>query len=510
MALYWKTIVLVVGAIGVAWMIVMPWLADAKEKRWLTSIAIAAAGCVAISFTSVPYLIAVPLFGVVIAALLAQRIPAAAVLILMVALLPSAEMPITNVAGVGVLFILSVPLFASLALLVTAGVRQPAKLPFELTGAGLISIVFLAIYSWLEMRGSPVTTIARVVAQRVITFGVPCLILSQYRTERPEFLIKALFFATIAASLIMVVEIVRVLPIYRGVIELRGGELSTDWGMLMRSGRFRALGPFRHALEASIFMGVAITMAAAMWMAGRRSPWVLLSALFAIAGLATTGSRSGMLAAGTGLLVLFVIRRNFAMAAVTLVAGYGVSKIYAMNATADQIANSEYRLNMLLNMPPLLKGHFLLGNNQAIASGLFDDFIQGEGIVDFVNAYLGILAIGGMLSLGLFLASIGAMAWSWKRLKAAQPTPDELMLGQALIASIGAIAMALTVSSGFSDAFLLMFVLGGVLVGLRRQAESAMRARRRAAARAVREDRGLADPANPGDRVGGFVAVRQG
>lgn len=111
--------------------------------------------------------------------------------------------------------------------------------------------------------------------------------------------------------------------------------------------------------------------------------------------------------------------------------------------------NVEYRADLLTNALPVIERNLLFGSTDYLSAPELQIMIQGEGIIDVVNSYVGVALNFGVLGLVLF---IGAFVAAFSQLKrgrrfARQVGPEAVVLGRALGGTIAAIMLIIYTAS---------------------------------------------------------------
>lgn len=140
------------------------------------------------------------------------------------------------------------------------------------------------------------------------------------------------------------------------------------------------------------------------------------------AGLFAIQSRTGWLGAVAGCVGVLLARRGVAgmvgpVAALSLLLGgvYGVTLVNTRAAdllgfSADAKGSSEYRDRLFDRGIEIIHQNPVIGQPPSAVIRQMEDLRQGEGIIDFVNGYLGIALFSGLAGLALFAGGIAGQA----------------------------------------------------------------------------------------------------
>jgi hypothetical protein len=119
--------------------------------------------------------------------------------------------------------------------------------------------------------------------------------------------------------------------------------------------------------------------------------------------------------------------------------------------TVEQ-GNVEYRADLLTNALPVIERHLWFGSAHFLEAPELQVMMQGEGIIDIVNSYVGVALHSGVIGLALFAGAFVTALFQLRRgIRLARPAgQDAAVLGRALWATLAAIMLIIyTVSSIF-------------------------------------------------------------
>ncbi len=324
---------------------------------------------------------------------------------------------------------------------------------------------YLCLLSALSFREGNVTSALRTVLSLWVDIFLPYYVASR-SIRNEEGLKNALSGFVIAAmvlSLVAAFEVFRSWKLYSAVLGALGVNDRMFGGYLMRSGLLRpnasvgnsivlgyvlvvALGFFlyvreylstrRHRLLGGAVLGVGIVASLS------RGPWVGAIFLFAIYLL--TGpkpfKRLGSLVLSAG---------GFFLALNILPGGQVLIDMLPLVGNVEQ-GNVEYRADLLTSALPVIERNILFGSYNFLDAPELQVMIQGEGIIDVVNSYIGVALYSGLMGLVFFVgAFLFALRELWRGVRIArQYSPRLVLLGRALLATVAAIMLIIyTVSS---------------------------------------------------------------
>jgi O-antigen ligase len=211
-----------------------------------------------------------------------------------------------------------------------------------------------------------------------------------------------------------------------------------------------------HVKSKAIHLGVVALLWLGLLVAYGRGPWLGAVAIyFAFAAVAPRGI-SGVFKA-TAVFVL--------IGAAIFASPLGDRIVKVLPVFGSSVDESvTYRQRLVERSWQLIQDRPLLGDQYALSK--MEDLRQGEGIVDFVNAYAQVALFYGFIGLSLFLSIILlALSKAYRKVKKwARSDPDLSLLGASLVACIvGTLVMIAACS--FIGAYAQMFyVLSGLAV----------------------------------------------
>ncbi|MET0374278.1 MAG: hypothetical protein ABW128_08470, partial [Rhizorhabdus sp.] len=311
------------------------------------------------------------------------------------------------------------------------------------------------------------------IARNIASYGIPYLlsfhVLSRVRIERPELVLRLLVLAAAGAGLLCIFETVRHWPLYAGVMGVKNELWTIDaprvW--LERGGIARAYGPFSHPLTGGAMLGLAAVGAWGLWLSRQRPAPVLLLGIAIMIGLASTLSRSGLVAVAVGIMTFQMLRGRYLLALLVPLVGFVTIFALPILGGGDAQSSTNYRLELITGIPRALGDRVWLGYREAIPEGLLDKFIQGQGIVDLVNAYIAIIVEGGIISLIPFVLFLFSAYTHYRAIRRLNPDKEQLLLAQTLISIQTAIIVALALLSSWVAPMQFSFFTVAMLIALR-------------------------------------------
>lgn len=326
-------------------------------------------------------------------------------------------------------------------------------------------IGYLSVLSLLAFRDGNVTNGVRIVLSTWVDIFLPYYVASRSlrNEERFRHAMAGYVIAAMILSLVALFELARGWKLYQSVLGPLGVNEHMFGHYLMRSGLLRptasvgnsitlgyvllvALGFFLYLKEylgkpAQRYAGITL-ISIGVIASLSRGPWV--GAALLVSAFILTGSqpiRRLMLAVTLGVAGLLFLSQ--------LPGGRILVDALPFIGTIEQ-GNVEYRANLVTAALPVIERNLLLGSNDFLDAPELQVAIQGEGIIDVVNSYLGVILYSGFTGLVFF---VGSFAFAGLLTRNAQKVAKRLggslsVLGRSLLAILISTALVIyTVSS---------------------------------------------------------------
>lgn len=390
-----------------------------------------------------------------------------------------------NVPGFGLInyFVsLNQPQLLALLLLVPAGFflsRQKNTLRLGATPADKLLLAYVLLVGLLQLREANLTSSLRGGYYLVMGAVLPYYVASRAPRHLRDFRIVMLAFVGAAALLgiLAVFETVKHWNLYSSLTR----SLGLSWGFggyLGRDGLLRASG----SLGQPLVLGYVMAIGLGFWLFLRpgRQPSARAEAplLMMASGLAASLSRGPWVGAVVILLVfiwtgpravrhtaLLMALAALGMGALSLTsAGQKALNLMPFIGRLDEF-NVTYRQQLLDNALTVIERHFWLGSVDYLQTPEMQSMIQGEGIVDIVNSYLGVALDHGAIGLALFAGFFVTLAWQLWRAQRRLPQIDEnRFLGRALLATLVGIAVMISAVSSIGVIPFVYWLVAGLCV----------------------------------------------
>lgn len=327
---------------------------------------------------------------------------------------PPAAAPIPGLGLVNFLLQVDHPRLLSLLLLLPLAIalRRKPSAPGTPWPDRLFFAYLLLTAALVLARSASLTNGARGVVYLLIDAFLPYYVMSRALadTEKLKDALAAFCVSGAVLAAIGIFEALKHWLLYRALLD----HWSADFGMgnyLLREGVLRAV----TTTGQPIVLGYVLMVALGSLLALRSQlrPGLRTTLLFALllGGLAATLSRGPWLGAAATVFAFWAtanasrMRMGLAIAAVAGLALLLDMQLPSLSLVRDVDASTvEYRYELLSKSMQVIGEHPWLGSDQYVQRLAANGMLQGEGIVDIVNTYLGVALATGWIGLLLFVA----------------------------------------------------------------------------------------------------------
>ncbi len=285
---------------------------------------------------------------------------------------------------------------------------------FDLAAAAIILLLVTAL-----ARGATATHFLRVAINILFDLGLPYFIVSRGAGSLVAMREMRLWLGAgaIALSAILIYEVSRAWPIYNQLYV--NYMVPIEYFVKSRGGLLRAAGPFLESTSAAFVMAICTF---ALWLARdafRSRAHHLLALAIAIVGLMAPQSRGAWMGLLLAVVVAMAYRGQYlrifrlalaaggAWLALTIAAQSSPALSESLGLSGASSETSDYRRMLLARGLEEFRDSPLFGFALRDITARLSDLRQGEGIVDFVNAYLWVLLISGIAGLVVFVIGYG-------------------------------------------------------------------------------------------------------
>jgi hypothetical protein len=408
--------------------------------------------------------------------------------------LPMAYIKIPGFGVLNFIFELSHARVLSLLILLPAFLALRKQNDYVSFGRGgsadKVLAAYLILVSALYLREFTLTNNLRQIFYLFIDVFLPYIVISRSLKTMQNFrdALLSLVLAIMVLAPLAVFEYLKFWLVYRSLPDSLGmyGEMG---GYMARDGMLRTVVSAGHSIALGYLMVVGLGLFLYMQSAIKQKFIRWLGMILLAIGLITPLSRGPWVGAVVLLIVFIATGRNpvprlmsLALAAMlalflvsTLPGGEKVLNLLPFIGTTDQF-NVDYRDRLLTNSIIVIERNFWFGSTDFRETPEMIAMIQGEGIVDLVNTYLGIGLDKGMIGLSLFVAFFAQAALGILRGMRSIPNrnSEEHLLGRALLATLMAILVIIFTVSSVTIIPIVYWSIAGVCVAYPRMVRKHM------------------------------------
>ena len=348
-----------------------------------------------------------------------------AVYLLLACTLPPVSLALGGIGGINYILNLDHIRVAALVLLTWAAVELPSLKPVRRSVSflwiDLLVVGYQCLKFGLAMPHSTGTTLLRLLVEAMLDILLPYFVVTRsIRTlSDARFAIGHLFIGLVFVASVGVAETVIQHNVYSGLQSIYDVRWQQTYA-LMRGNLLRVQATTQQPIILAFMMLYGLALG--YWLNGTRWRRLSVVALFAtfLITLAATFSRGPWLAAGLIMLSILAMQRIPARAFRVLLVLVILGSVGLKIAGADQqvvaalgaifgsqeadLSSIEYRRQLLDTSLALIQQSPWLGVPNYAAQ--MQSLKQGEGIIDVVNSYLGIMLDSGVVGLAIYLLPV--------------------------------------------------------------------------------------------------------
>lgn len=419
------------------------------------------------------------------AVLLAQRftpVNALAAYCLLLFTVPAAAIDIPGFGLINYFFTLNQPRLLSLVLLAPAAItlsNEPDRARLGKTLPDKLVLSYLALAAVLQLRESNITSTLRGCFYLVIDVLLPYYVASRALQQMTDFrrVLQAYVMAAALLGILAIFETLRHWNLYAAMTNALGlGWGST--GYLSRDGLLRANGSVGQAIVLGYVMATGLGLWLYLQWGQRPSARKLTPALLMVGGLLAALSRGPWVGAIAIALVFFWTGqnrwRNIIKMSVAGVIGLGLLSLFGSGrkfisflpfiGTVDR-GNIDYRQRLLDNALIVIDRNFWLGSTDYRETPEMQSMIQGQGIIDIVNTYIGVALNYGVIGFTLFFGFFTLILWRlWHTQSRLSLDDEQRILGCCLLATLSGIVLMISSVSSIIVVSYIYWVISGASV----------------------------------------------
>lgn len=289
-----------------------------------------------------------------------------------------------------------------------------AKCRVEWDAVALSIVVLLALAA---ARDGSASHILRILVKGMLDLGLPYYILSRGLRDAGELRAAMLWLAAggITVAAIMYFEMLKGWPLYGALYDLY--EVNTTILIKSRGGMLRAGGPFVESTTGAMLLSLCILALYCSADSFRNRNYYYIALFLALIGLIPPQSRGAWVGLACAVAITDWLRGRIGqltakisilgslLFALFLVAHFSPFLSAFLGVSGDGAETNDYRrLLFERGLEEFLKNP-LTGYSTSELSFRLADLRQGEGIIDFVNAYIWIMLISGIGGIIIFVNS---------------------------------------------------------------------------------------------------------
>jgi hypothetical protein len=373
-----------------------------------------------------------------------------------------------DLPGLGIMehfFSLDHPRLLALVLLLPffISARSSSLIPLGKLHSDKFLILFIILATFLEIRGTTFTdALRRGFGAFFLDMFLPYYFASRVVKSMDD--IKRAFtiltMVTFIAALIGLFEWVKHWSMFFALPDVLGAH--RFGGYMSRGGSMRAVSSLGHPIVFGLVLAASLgaflvvsnsvknkrfhkigmfTILAALFVSGSRGPW--LGAVFFGSIFSLTGDKPAKR------MVYLLVTLMMVVGALAVIPG--AEKYYNMLPFlgTTEAENVEYRQRLFTNSMIVIGHYPFFGSVTFMETPEMLAMIQGEGIIDIVNTYIGMALNYGYVGLGLFISTflsiVYAIYTNMKRLK--DKTGETYYIGRCVLASLISILFTITTVS---------------------------------------------------------------
>lgn len=396
--------------------------------------------------------------------------------------IPAFEQQIPGV-GIDHFFPMSYPRLLSLTLLLPIFLSKSENITFGKTWPDKIILAVVLLSFFLALRGTSFTNTLRIGITSFLDIFLPYYAASRVVKDMNQLkkVMIAFVIGCLIAAVIAIFEFTKSWILYNNL----GDALGVDWSMggyMERGANIRAISSLSHPLALGYVMMIALGFYLFLAPTIKSKIIRLLGIGVLSAGLFVTLSRGPWLGGialiivflGTGpnifkRFIIFILVALLTLPALKIIPGGNkIIDILPFIGTSEQF-NVDYRAKLLENSIKVIIKNPLFGVYDARKEPEMQELIQGEGIIDIVNTYLGVALSRGLVGLALFVGFFLLVLLSThKTMRNLPKRSEEHLCGRSLISCLIAILVTIYTVSGISIIPIIYWSIGGLMLSYSR------------------------------------------
>lgn len=288
--------------------------------------------------------------------------------------------------------------------------RARCRIEWDIIVLSVVLMISLAV-----ARDTSISHHFRALAETSLDLALPYYIVSRGLRTSDELRSSMLWLGAggVVLAALLVFEVWKAWPIYQELY--RAFELPTLLLVKVRAGLIRAGGPFVEPTSVAMVLAMCTL---ALYLSRdyfrNRNAYMVVMAV-AVVGLIMPQSRSAWIGVGIAIAAADVLRGHYAkFGRKAFLAGGAISCLFlaaqfspylseTLGLSGGSSASSDYRRLLFNRGLEEFANHPILGHSMQELRPRILDLVQGEGIIDFVNTYIWVMLIAGVVGLVIFI-----------------------------------------------------------------------------------------------------------
>ena len=358
--------------------------------------------------------------------------------------------------------------------------RQTNVLPFGRTAADKCLLGYIMLQLLLQFSVSSLTALVRYSIYSFLDIFLPYYVASRglrdihyYRDALTTLVLAIVIMAPIAvfeylrhwllySELAGSMGVVDGMGSYMGRSEALRAQASTGHSIVLGYAVTVALGALlyvRRLFSSKALVVLALILLFATFVAtGARGPWVGAAAVLAVV-LITGPDRMMRISKGLLIVVPVVI--------ILSLTPFGINLFETLPFIGSvDIESIDYRRRLFDISMVVIWQNPLFGAFDYLVNPTMQELIQGDGIIDVVNSFLGVALTYGFVGLALFCGVFACAGISvWRVLRTTETTSELSLLGRSLLAMLAGILVTIVTVSSIGFIPWMYWIVAGMCVG---------------------------------------------
>lgn len=401
---------------------------------------------------------------------------------LLLFVVPAADIKVPGFGLINYFFTVNQPRLLSLVLLVPAAIalrNKQNQLRIGSTAADKLLIGYIILTGALQLREANITSTLRGCFYLITDIFLPYYVASRALQHTNDFrkILQAFSIAIALLGILAFFETLKHWNLYAALTRTLG----IDWGYgnyLARDGLLRASASVGQPIVLGYLAAIGLTFSFFLQKKEHYSVRDLFQTTMIIAGLLAALSRGPWV--GAALMILIFVStgrhgvRNIFRFSIFGIIGLGALTLFGAGQRLISLmpfignidsSNVTYRQKLLDNSLDVISRNFWLGSVDFRQTPEMQEMIQGEGIIDIVNVYLGTALNYGVIGLALFTSFFAIILWKTWRTQAQLSTNDERrVLGRSLFATLAGISVMISSVASITVVGQVFWLVAGLCV----------------------------------------------